>query len=138
MPAGLFRLWLGWAGSTGLFRMYNLTIFGELTSRGSWIVVDGSCSRLTGHFGVHSWSCTKLYNLMHGWEGLLPGPSEAGSISVAQTEVDESAIQLLVRLPSPNSSPQSWTALGFHGLLPGFQHSHEGTFVYGWMLKCCC
>lgn len=76
--------------------MYNLTIFGELTSRGSWIVAEGSCSRLTGHFGVHSWSCTtvQLYNLMHGWEGLFLGPSEAGSISVAQTEVGESAIQL--------------------------------------------
>ena len=31
---------------------------------------------------------------MHGWAGLLLGPSEAGSTSVAQTEVGESAIQL--------------------------------------------
>lgn len=40
---------------------------------------------------------------------------------------------LLEGLSFQKGSPDSWTTLGFHSVLPGSHSSHRGTFSHGWV-----
>lgn len=115
---------------------------------------EGSWSLFMEHFHVHNWDWgLYIYYQIHRCTGLLPGPLAYGEKIKAKrgyhwlprgTElfpslqlVDESPAWVL-GLSFQNSTPYSWTAPGFYSLLPGFQSSHKGIFVHGWIPNYCC
>lgn len=62
------------------------------------------------------WNCFHIYSQEHSWWLSCLGAD----------------------LSSQNSSPHSWTAVGFHYLPPGSHSSHKDIFVHEWLLNCCC
>ena len=76
------------------------------------------------------------------WQMVLvtePKANRAAAPSSGDRAVSTSASGTMIRESATSvRQPQSWTALGFHGLLTGSPSSHKGTFVWGWMPNYCC